>query len=69
MSIRQTVGETIRRAPLECRFRPGQALSAVALSSEMNVSRGPVREALIVLAQEGTGLPFTELRIFRARVQ
>lgn len=53
VSVRQTVGETIRRALLEGRFRPGQALSEVALASEMNVSRGPVREALLVLAQEG----------------
>jgi DNA-binding GntR family transcriptional regulator len=53
VSIRQTVGETIRRALLEGRFRPGQALSELALATEMNVSRGPVREALLVLAQEG----------------
>lgn len=53
VSIRQTVGETIRRALLEGRFSPGQPLSEVALASEMNVSRGPVREALLVLAQEG----------------
>jgi DNA-binding GntR family transcriptional regulator len=53
VSIRQTVGETIRRALLEGRFHPGQALSEVALATEMNVSRGPVREALLVLAQEG----------------
>jgi len=53
VSIRHTVGETIRRALLEGRFRPGQPLSEVALASEMSVSRGPVREALLVLAQEG----------------
>jgi len=53
VSIRQTVGETIKRALLEGRFQPGEALSEVALASEMNVSRGPVREALLVLAQEG----------------
>ena len=53
VSIRQTVGETIRRALLEGRSRRGQALSEVALASEMNVSRGPVREALLVLAREG----------------
>jgi DNA-binding GntR family transcriptional regulator len=53
VSIRHTVGETIRRALLEGRFSPGQALSEVALASEMKVSRGPVREALLVLAQEG----------------
>lgn len=53
VAIRQTVGETIRRALLEGKFRPGQALSEIALAAEMNVSRGPVREALLVLAQEG----------------
>ena len=53
VSMRQTVVETIRRALLEGRFHPGQPLSEVALASEMNVSRGPVREALLVLAQEG----------------
>jgi DNA-binding GntR family transcriptional regulator len=53
ISIRQTVGEAVRRALLEGRFRPGEALSEVALAAEMNVSRGPVREALLVLAQEG----------------
>src|SRR6476620_2779320 len=53
VSIRHTVGETIKRALLEGRFHPGQALSEVALASEMKVSRGPVREALLVLAQEG----------------
>jgi DNA-binding GntR family transcriptional regulator len=53
VSIRQRVSEAIRRALLEERFRPGEALSEVALAAEMNVSRGPVREALLVLAQEG----------------
>jgi DNA-binding GntR family transcriptional regulator len=53
VSIRQTVGEAVRRALLEGRFRPGEALSEVSLAAEMNVSRGPVREALLVLAQEG----------------
>jgi DNA-binding GntR family transcriptional regulator len=53
ISVRQAVGETIRRALLEGRFHPGEALSEMALATEMNVSRGPVREALLVLAQEG----------------
>jgi DNA-binding GntR family transcriptional regulator len=53
VSIRQSVGEAVRRALLEGRFRPGEPLSEVALAAEMNVSRGPVREALLVLAQEG----------------
>ena len=53
VSIRHSVSEAIRRALLAGRFRPGEALSEVALAAEMKVSRGPVREALLVLAQEG----------------
>ncbi len=53
VSIRHNVSEAIRRALLAGRFSPGEALSEVALAAEMNVSRGPVREALLVLAQEG----------------
>ena len=53
VSIRHNVSEAIRRALLAGRFTPGEALSEVALAAEMNVSRGPVREALLVLAQEG----------------
>ncbi|MEO8125690.1 MAG: GntR family transcriptional regulator [Bryobacteraceae bacterium] len=53
VSIRHNVSEAIRRALLAGRFSPGQALSEVALAGEMQVSRGPVREALLVLAQEG----------------
>ncbi len=51
--MRQTVVEAIRQALLDGRFEQGQSLSEVALAAEMNVSRGPVREALLVLAQEG----------------
>lgn len=53
VSIRHTITEAIRQALLEGRFLPGQQLSEVALAQEMNVSRGPVRESLLVLAQEG----------------
>lgn len=52
-SIRQTVLDTLRRALLEGRFRAGQPLTEGSLAAEMNISRGPVREALFVLAHEG----------------
>jgi DNA-binding GntR family transcriptional regulator len=52
-ALRVRVAEAIRQALLEGRFKPGEDLSEVALSKEMNVSRGPVREALLVLAQQG----------------
>lgn len=51
--MRQSVVEAIRQALLDGRFEQGQSLSEVALATEMNVSRGPVREALLILAQEG----------------
>lgn len=71
VSIRLSVTEAVRDAMLDGRLRPGQALSEAALASQMNVSRGPVREALFTLAKEGlvthsqnygfTVVEFTEL--------
>lgn len=52
-ALRVRVAEAIRQALLEGRFKPGEDLSEVALAKEMSVSRGPVREALLVLAQQG----------------
>jgi DNA-binding GntR family transcriptional regulator len=57
LSIRQTVRETIRRALLEGRFRPGQALSEVALASELKVSCGSA-----VWERAGNGRLFSPLR-------
>ena len=53
VALRVRVAEAIRQALLEGQFSPGENLSEVSLAREMNVSRGPVREALLVLAQEG----------------
>ena len=47
------VKQAIRDALYAGRFRAGQPLSEGALAAEMGVSRGPVRESLFVLAQEG----------------
>lgn len=51
--MRHSVVDAIRRALMQGRFQPGEALSDVALATEMGISRGPVREALLVLAEEG----------------
>jgi DNA-binding GntR family transcriptional regulator len=53
VALREWVAEAIRQALLEGCFKPGQDLSDIAIAKEMNVSRGPVREALLVLAQQG----------------
>lgn len=51
--MRHSVVDAIRRALVQGRFQPGEPLSDVALAAEMGISRGPVREALLVLAEEG----------------
>ena len=52
-AIRDTVADALRRSLLEGRFRPGENLSEVAIAGEFQISRGPVREAMLVLAGEG----------------
>jgi DNA-binding GntR family transcriptional regulator len=53
VSMRESVGEVIRKALYERRFDAGESLSEARLAAEMGISRGPVREALLVLVQEG----------------
>ena len=53
ISMRESVVEALRKALYDGRFEAGQALSEPALAAEMGISRGPVREALLVLVQEG----------------
>lgn len=53
VALREGVAQAIRQALLEGRFKPGEYLSDTALAREMSVSRGPVREALLILAQQG----------------
>jgi DNA-binding GntR family transcriptional regulator len=51
--LRTNVTELLRNALLEGRFEPGEELSDSTLSAEFGVSRGPVREALLILAEKG----------------
>ncbi|MFN9754252.1 MAG: GntR family transcriptional regulator [bacterium] len=53
VSMRHSVVAAIRHALMQGRFQPGEALADVVLAAEMGISRGPVREALLVLAEEG----------------
>jgi DNA-binding GntR family transcriptional regulator len=52
-AIRRTVLEALHHALITGRFAPGQEVSDAALAAEFQVSRGPVREALLILAEEG----------------
>ena len=52
-TLRQQVFEYLREEILSNRLEPGTELNELALSRELEVSRGPVREALNSLASEG----------------
>jgi len=52
-SLRRNVADSLRTALLQGRYRPGEELSDSALAAEFNVSRGPVREGLMLLVEEG----------------
>jgi DNA-binding GntR family transcriptional regulator len=52
-ALRSNVADVLRSALLDGRFQPGEELSDSRLASEFGVSRGPVREALMLLAEEG----------------
>lgn len=49
----QEAYESIRTAILNCSFSPGMALSEIAVSNELGVSRAPVRDAFRRLVGEG----------------
>lgn len=52
-TLREQVFDHLREEILSSRLRPGQELNELALSAELEVSRGPIREALSRLASEG----------------
>jgi len=45
--------DALRTALLEGKFQAGESLSEPSIAAQMGISRGPVREALFVLEQEG----------------
>ena len=49
----ESVAESIRTSILTGRFSPAERLVETDLARELNVSRGPIREALAILAQDG----------------
>src|SRR5512147_2302861 len=49
----QEVADRLREAILQGRFRPGERLREAELATMLEVSRGPVREALTRLEHEG----------------
>ena len=52
-TLREQVFDHLREEIISSRLTPGQELNELALSAELEVSRGPIREALGQLASEG----------------
>ena len=53
ISIRHSVADAMRNALREGQLKPGENISEVALAAQFEVSRGPIREALLGLVEEG----------------
>jgi GntR family transcriptional regulator, rspAB operon transcriptional repressor len=65
---RQTVYATLRRKVLTMELPPGASLSENELAAALGVSRTPVRESLILLAEEGLVQVFPKVGSFVSRV-
>jgi DNA-binding GntR family transcriptional regulator len=53
VSLREQVVEQVRTAIIEGRLKPNDHITEATLTSQLGVSRTPVREALILLEREG----------------
>jgi DNA-binding GntR family transcriptional regulator len=53
ISLREQVVEEVRTAIIEGRLKPNDHITEATLTSQLGVSRTPVREALILLEREG----------------
>lgn len=53
VSLRHRITNDIRDAILNGQLKPGDRLREITISKEMGVSRGPIREAIRTLEQEG----------------
>lgn len=65
---RRTVYDELRRRVVTLELAPGAPISENELAAELGVSRTPVREALIILAQDGLVQVFPKVGSFVARV-
>jgi DNA-binding GntR family transcriptional regulator len=52
-NVREQVTDRIREEVLLGNFAPGEALREIPLAERFKVSRGPIRDALLQLSQEG----------------
>jgi DNA-binding GntR family transcriptional regulator len=52
-SLQERAAAALREAIIHGRLRPGERLSEVELAQQFSSSRSPIREALVLLSQEG----------------
>ncbi|BBH20563.1 GntR family transcriptional regulator [Paenibacillus baekrokdamisoli] len=52
-SLRHKITDDIRKAIFQGKLKPGDRLREVEMAKQMGVSRGPIREAIRMLEQEG----------------
>ncbi|MFD0960334.1 GntR family transcriptional regulator [Paenibacillus chungangensis] len=52
-SLRHKITEEIRKAIFQGKLKPGDRLRETEMANQMGVSRGPIREAIRMLEQEG----------------
>ena len=69
--MQHNVTDILRRRIIEIHYRPGAPLSEKKLAEELDVSRTPIREALIRLSQENlvTLMPHTMARVSDVNLQ
>lgn len=67
-SRRRSAYQAVRRRIIELDLEPGAALSENELAEQLGLSRTPVREALILLADEGLVQVFPKIGSFVSRV-
>jgi len=53
VGLRMQVTNALREAIYSGALKPGEALPEVAIAAKLNVSRGPLREAILTLEREG----------------
>ena len=51
--IREQIYNIIRKNIIELKYQPGERLSIMSISKELNVSNSPVREAISMLERDG----------------
>ncbi|MBM4152934.1 MAG: GntR family transcriptional regulator [Kiritimatiellaceae bacterium] len=67
-NVREQVTDRLREEILLGKFEAGEALREIPLAERFKVSRGPVRDALLQLSQEGLleGIPNRGVRVGKA---